>query len=403
MPDSKCLVLILLLCGTAVNAQLPDDEWDLEEGYRTRMLFLHSLVNYAYDLEWQFEWERRQFVRNALRINTGSVASDELLTDVDLNINQPLNEKWRFLGRFTRDGLRWQRVRQDQLLLGLERSILDSSAIYLTANPEYDKESIDVGGGYAFYKDNREQYVRLGVLAEDVDWGAKNAFGGDQEQMPLSLEWAVRLGLAGDWWLYSEGKVGSGFERRFPDPAESPEVSRHDRRENSAEFRVSRLIPDGNAWSAWVNWYDFTELKEFRPPGFDYDYSNTVLNVAVEHIRYIGDRHRLRLLAHYVDQQAESVGFRTHDYDRSDIVGGAFYEYLWPESALMFAYISGLPDLTYTALEATDSYHLDDYRDKVIAGWRYTCSEFAQIRISISHEISAQGFGGGALQFQMFF
>jgi len=122
LQNATCLLLTLLLCGTGASAQVPDEDWDFEDGYQTQMLYLHSLVNYAYDLEWQYEWERRQFAGNALRVNTGSVSSDELLTDVELNITQPLNEKWRFMGRFTRDGLRWRPVREEQLLLGLERS-----------------------------------------------------------------------------------------------------------------------------------------------------------------------------------------------------------------------------------------------------------------------------------------
>lgn len=403
MQNARLLLLALLLCSTSASAQVADDDWLFEDAYQVQMLYLHPLVNYAYDLEWQYEWERRQFAGNSLRINTGSVASDELLTDVDLNINQPLNEKWRFMGRFTRDGRRWRPVRKDQLLLGLERSILNSSAVYLTVNPEYDKEFIDLAAGYTFYRDNREQYVRIGVLVEDLDWSVKNPFDGNQEQRPIAVEWAVRLGLANNWWLFSDGAVSSGFERTFPDPITSPDVLRHDRRENTAQVRLTRAERDGNAWSAWIAWYDFNEVQEFRPPGFDYDYSTTVLNVAVEHTRRIGERHRLRLLAHYVDQQAESIGFNAHDYDRQDVLGGIFYEYLWPTSGATLAYAFGQPDIIYTAPDATDNYNLDDYRDKLILGWRYTFSEDAQIRLSISHEVAAEGFGGGAVQFQMFF
>jgi hypothetical protein len=400
---AKRLVLTLLLCGASVSAQIPDEDWEFEDGYQTQMLYLHSLVNYAYDLEWQSEWERRQLVGNSLRINTGSVASDELLTDIDLNVSQPLNAKWRFMGRFTRDGYRWQRLRDEQLLLGLERSIFDSSAVYLMVNPEYGKESIDIEAGYTYYKDDREEYVRIGLLAEDFEWDKKTELGGQQDQDAISVEWSLRLGLANNWWLYSEGKVGSGFERTFPDPTKSPDVSRHDRRENSAQLRVTRADQGGKAWSVWVNWYDFNELQEFRPAGFDYDYSNTVFDVAVEHARMIGDRHRLRLLAHYVDQQGESIGFNAHDYDRQDLLGGIFYEWLRPKSAVTLAYAFGQPDIIYTASDPNDDYKLDDYRDKVILGWRYTFSEDAQIRLSVSHEIAAQGFGGGAVQYQMFF
>ena len=367
------------------------------------MLYLHALVNYSYDLQWQFNWERRQLADNAVRVNTGSVTSDKLLTDIDLNINEALNDNWRFQGRFRRDGLRQRPTRKEQLLLGFERSVFESSAVYVTINPEFNKEFLDVAAGYTLYRDEHEQYVRVGVLLEDMNYGTKNDLGGTSDKDPVALQWAVRLGLANDWFLYSEGEVGGGFERVFPDAAASPDVSRHDQQANKAQLRLSRSGEDGTAWSAWVEWYDFEEMRQFRQPGFDYDYESTQLDFGVEHARVLRDRHRLRLLLHYVELKAESRGFNEHDYDRTDILGGAFYEYLWPNSGATFAYAFGQPDIAYRAPDPTENYNLDDYRDKIIVGWRYNFSENAQIDLSVSHEVSAQGFGGGAVRFQMFF
>ncbi|MGB5626329.1 MAG: hypothetical protein WBM61_11385 [Woeseiaceae bacterium] len=396
-------VLPILLLATNANAQMRDADWEFEDPYDDQMLYLHALVNYSYDLQWQFDWERRQFVSNALRINTGSVSSTELLTDIDLNINQTLNDKWRFQGSFRRDGLRQRPEREDRLLVGFERSLFERSAVYLTVNPEFNKEFIDIAAGYTFYRDDRQQYVRVGALFEDVNYETKNDLGGKTEQNPVALQWAVRLGLANDWFVYSEGEVGSGFERLFLDQTASPDVSRHDRQSNAAQLRVSRASDNGTAWSAWVEWYDFNEVMQFRQPGFDYDYENTQLDFAVEHVRVLGDRHRLRLLVHYLDQKAESRGFNEHDYSRTDVLGGAFYEYLWPNSGVTFAYAFGQPDIVFQALDATESYKRDDYRDKLVVGWRYNFSEDAQIHVSVSHEVSVNGFGGGAVRFQLFF
>jgi hypothetical protein len=396
-------VLSILLLATSANAQMRDADWEFEDPYDDQMLYLHALVNYSYDLQWQFDWERRQFVNNAFRINTGSVASTELLTDIDLNINQTLNDKWRFQGSFRRDGLRQRPEREDRLLVGFERSLFERSAVYLTVNPEFNKEFIDIAAGYTFYRDDRQQYARVGALFEDVNYETKNDLGGKTEQNPVALQWAVRLGLANDWFVYSEGEVGSGFERLFLDETASPDVSRHDRRSNTAQLRVSRASDNGTAWSAWVEWYDFNEVMQFRQPGFDYDYENTQLDFAVEHVRVLGDRHRLRLLVHYLDQKAESRGFNEHDYTRTDVLGGAFYEYLWPNSGATFAYAFGQPDIIFQAPDATDSYKRDDYRDKLVVGWRYDFSEDAQIHVSVSHEVSVNGFGGGAVRFQLFF
>jgi hypothetical protein len=364
------------------------------------MLYLHSFVNYAFDLEWQYQWEQRQFVRNSLRINTGSVASDELLTDIDINISQPLNEKWRFAGRFTRDGFRWQQLRKEatsQRAIAAGPGALDSRLIRRLPD---DKPGVQQGihryRGWVYLLHGQPRAVRAhwrAVRGLPVEY--QNRFRRPAGQRP---------GLRGVGnWLYSDGKVGTGFERTFADATLSPEISRHNRRENTAQLRLTQAAQTGRTWSAWIRWYDFNELQEFRPPGYDYDYSDTVINAAVEHTRLIGERHRLRLLAQFVDQQAESIGFNAHNYDRQDLLAGVFYEYLWPMSGLTLAYMAGQPDIVYAAPVPGDSYELGNYRDKVMVGWRYTFSADAQIRLSISHEVAAQGFGGGAIQFQMFF
>lgn len=396
-------LLLFVVAADVCDAQVPDADWELEDGYASELNYVHSLVNYAFDLEWQYDWERRRFADNALRVNTGSVSSDKLLTHVDINLNQPLNDRWRFSGRFWRDGRRQPPVEEEQLLLGFEYALFESSAVYLEVNPEYDKEFIDVAAGYAWYSDDREQYLRLGAVLEDLSFESKNGRGGRQEQDPVYLEWAARHAIGGEWFLYSEGRVGRGFERRFPDAAASAELASHDRGKNRAEVRVSKMGKGGVAWSVWGEWYRFEEAKTFRSPGFDYRYENTQFNVSAEHIRRVGDRHRLRLVAHYVDQQAESVGFRAHNYDRQDLLGGVFYEYLWPTSGVTVAYAFGKPDIELVAVDPTGSFDNADYRDKVILGYRYTFSADAVISVSIAHEVATSGFGGGAVQFQMFF
>lgn len=398
----------LLLAAGMASAQTPDDlpdedDWILENGYTTDLLFLHGLVNYSYDPAWQFDWERRRFADNALRLNTGSVASDELLTDIDLNLNEALNDDWRVFAQFTRDGFRRRQARDELLLIGLERRVFESSALYFGVNPEYGKEFIDLEGGYGWYSDDRSRYFRIGVRVEDFQYAEKNQLGGTQEGDPVKLTWATRFALGERLYLYSEGVMGSGFERSFPDADESPDLARHNQNDNQAEVRLTHLAEDGTLWSFNVEYFDFEELKEFRQPGFDYDYESRQLNAGVEHVRYFGDRHRLRLVAQFVDWEASSVGFREHDYSRQDVVGGVFYEYLWTNSGLTFAYAAGSPDFSYVSPEPEESYTGGSYTDKLIINWRYDFSKNATIRFGLSHEVSESGFGGGAVQYQMFF
>ena len=394
-----------LFLASVVSADLPDDPWELENGYETELLFLHALINYSFDPQWQLDWEREQYVDNALRVNTGSVSSDELLTEIDLNVNEALNDDWRFFGQFRREGFRRRPVREDQVLLGLERRWRGSSAFYLGVNPEFGKEFLDIEGGFALYGSTREQYLRLGLRAVDLNWGSKNQLAGTQDERSLKLNWALRWPLSEQLWIYSEGLVGSGFERRFPDQEESPELRSQDRNENRAEVRLTWQRPGRTErlWAVTLDWYNFEETRLFTTPGFDYDYDNTQINVGVEHVRLLGDRHRLRLVAQAVVQEASSRGFREHDYERQDILAGAFYEYLWPNSRFTVAYAGGIPDIDYDALIADDSFESNRYTDKLIVGWEYRFSDRASIRASVSQEVSERGFGGGAIQYQMFF
>ena len=404
-----CVQIVTL--GEA-RAQTPDQDeyWQFVALYNDTLLNVHSLANYAFDLEWRFEWEQRQLADNALRLGSGSVASDGLLTDLDININEPLNDKWRFQGRFIRYGTKQLGRGDDQLWLGLERSVFKSSAIYFMINPQYEKEFLDLTAGYTFYKDDRQQYVRLGVFLEDYEYEAKNRVGGKSEQDPIAMQWQVRFGLGNEWYLYTEGDVGTGFERVFEDPVQSPEVERHSRRENAAELRLSRFDA-GQGWSVWAQWIDLQEAKEFRDPAdlfFDYRTTQTILSG--EHIRIFGDRHRWRFMLHYVDFQAKRTGHFAHEFDRTDIVGGVFYEYLWPRSGLTVALTAAVPEAEFHNNNPDVVFDVESNCEKFIIGWRHDFSPNAKLRILLSQEIVPTeggfgdgGFGGGSVQFQMFF
>lgn len=393
----------VLFLSTGVHAELPQDEWSFEDGYQNDLLYVHALANYSWDLEAQFDWERNQFTNNALRVNTGSVSSDRLFTDIDVSLNEKLNDQWRFSGRFERDGQRRRSITRERLLLGFERSLFEHSAVFVALNPEYDKSFMDIAIGYALYRDNREQYLQVSLLLEDFNFDDKNDLGGSEEQQARSLEWVARWGLPCDWIVYSEGRVGQEFERRFDDVSLSSELVFQSQKNNRAELRFTRQDNDGSFWSVWGEWVDFQDIRRFRTPGFDYEYKNREYTLSVEHIRLLSERHRLRLLAHYIDRDASSLGFNGHQFERQDLVGGAFYERVRENSGVSIGYAVGTPDFTYEAVDPERSYAQGEFSDKLILGFRYSFSERAELRASVSQEVSQQGFGGGAIQFQMFF
>ena len=396
---NRYLFLALLQISLATTSYAQVSEEDFEDTYDEVLANLHELVNYAYDLEWELDWERRLLADNGVRGNVGSVTSEEFLTRADIRLNQALDEKWRFQGRFHRSQSRQRSINPDQLFLGLERSLFDSSSLFLMVDPQIDKEFVDVFGGYTFYRDDREQYLRVGLLLEDLVYDSKNDLGGQTNQAPVALQWAVRLGSR-DWWIFSEGKAGTGFEREFEDPGSG--LLAHDRRDNRARVRLTKASGQASAWSVWLDWYDFSEAKRFSDDEFDYDYGNEVFDLAAEHYRVVGDVHRFRFLAHYVRQRAKASGFNAHRFSRDEWLGGIFYERLWPRNSVSLAYAFGLPNADYESLSGGAPYQLDEYGDKLILGWRHRFSKDAQVLVSVSHEVSAQGFGGGNVQFQMF-
>ena len=404
--STQLFFLISLFCIGTVHAQipLPDGTWEFEEAYDDQLVFVHSLVNYAFDLEWQFDWERRRLADNGLRLNSGSVSSDELQTLVQLNLNPELNENWHFLARFDRDNARQRARDEDEFLVGLERRIFGSSSFLFGIDPRYDKEFLTAVLGYTFYQDeSREKYLRVGVLLEDFQYTGKNDARGEQEQDPVSVFWNARLG-SDDWQIVTEGRIGTGFERSFPVEFVSPDLARHDRQERYARVKLNRTAREDSAWTVWVDWYDFSETKLYREERFDYVYETDYLIGGAEYFRLFGDRHRIRLLAQYVEQNGSSRGFRAHDYERSEIVTGVFYEYQLQSNGFTVAYASGLPDIQYDNLVNPDeSFTLDEYQDKLIVGWRHDFSKGARVWVSIAHEVSAKGFGGGNVWYQMFF
>ncbi|MEL6868869.1 MAG: hypothetical protein AAFO81_03625 [Pseudomonadota bacterium] len=402
MSLSAALFAATLLAGAA-RAELPRDDWAFEDGYNNDLLYVHALSQYAWDLEEQFHWERQQYAGNALRVNTGSVSSDRLFTDIDLTVNEALNARWRFIGRFDRNGERRRSATTEQLQIGFERQVLQDSAVFVTLNPEYNKAFMDVAAGIATYRDDRTHYLRAAVVLQDFNFDSKNDDGAEQTQQAVALQWQARWPLANAWIIYSEGSVGRGYKRQFNDTSRSPELRFAAQRTNTAELRASKQDAHDHLWSVSAQWYDFSDAQRFDTPGADYDYTNREVVLGAEHVRKLSDKHRLRVLASYVDRQAQSAGFRAHDYTRSDILGGVFYEYLRVNSGITIGYTAGLPDFSYDAVLPANRFSGNNFTDKLIVGFRYTFSQRGVLRASVSQEVSQRGFGGGAVQYQMFF
>jgi hypothetical protein len=172
----KYFILMVMVCTIAIPLRATDFEWTFEEAYDERFLYLHPLVNYNFNAQWQYDWERNLFKGQGFSLSVGSVTTHDLLVDGSLVLNQPLGEGWHFRG----EG-RWLETRhhtniQQTTYMGLTKQIIGNNSIYMLVNPAYNKEYTDLNMGIMFSDSSYENYLRLGIVWEDFVYDDKKVF-----------------------------------------------------------------------------------------------------------------------------------------------------------------------------------------------------------------------------------
>ncbi|MBN1294736.1 MAG: hypothetical protein JXB48_23065, partial [Candidatus Latescibacteria bacterium] len=87
-------LLIVIVLSAPVSAGAAD--WEFDQVYDEKLLYLHTLVNYEYDPDWQQIWEKELMTSTGVRFDFGSVSAYKLLHYEDIVINQDLGKSWRF-------------------------------------------------------------------------------------------------------------------------------------------------------------------------------------------------------------------------------------------------------------------------------------------------------------------
>lgn len=299
--------------------------WTFEEPYRDRLLYVHAFLNYELTAFWQYGWEQRFFSSNGFRLTVGSVTTTDLLGDEQLALNPDLGGGWRFRGLGTWLAARHLNAEEKSTFMGFERHIFREFSIFLLTDPSYDKENTDASLGVLAADKSREKYLSAALVWEDFVYGEKNPRGGVSIRDPLAFQWFLRYGKD-KWWVYSEGKLSTGFERSFPDQELSPQEQYH-------RQRIQRLRGKGyyhpaptTILAGSLYYYRFDEAKNFYQAEYNYCYRNVLYGGSLEYISPAGTRARLRALSHYVRQEAGSSGFNSHDFKRGDFLAGVFYE-----------------------------------------------------------------------------
>jgi hypothetical protein len=395
----KIIVIILFLSSTILAA---DFDFSYSQAYDDPMLYLHSQINYNYNARWQFEWEQNQFSTNGFRISVGSVTTTDLLTDWGLFINHDLGSGWRFQGIGTWNETRHKSVFEKSAFMGLEKNLFKNFNIHLLVNPSYYKENTDLNTGFTIYNDTRESYLRVALQYEDFVYDSKNDFNGKSIQSPLSATWSARAGRD-HFWIFTEGRISTGFKRSFPDEEKSPDLRTHDQMRNDVKIKVYYSDDQSSIFMIGMHVYQFSEAKTFSDDAHNYSYENLFVNYFVEYIRRFQQHHRIRLMSHVIDQDALNYGYQAHLFDRNDFLCGGFYEYIIGSHSIEFGYMFSIYDYEYQDFGFTSDYSDKRYTDKLKLGWYYSFPNNARINISLSHQVIIGGFGGANLQYIMYF
>lgn len=383
--------LALLVSSAPVRAA------DLPGGGPGPLLYLHPLVNYAIDPEWTRAWERGLQSGNSLRVNVGSVSTDDFLTDVELHLTEPLSERFRVLY-----DLRWFEARHIETadtehFLGFEASVVDGLALQGQAHPASDKEDLDLRFGLLVHSANRQQYARVLVRWDDPLFDDKNDLDAVQDQAATSLEWVAR----GRWrWVeaFTEGSYGSGSERSYPDSVKVPEPGADSRRLNGSVSRVRGLLGRERFVELELWHHEFESSVTPRTASSAETYRNRVFDVVVRGVWRIDGAWRVRSEVHRLDQEASASSF---DYARADWMPA-----LWVRRSFgrVHSVEVGYMGTRYDWDGSPDDPASEDgYKQKLELAWFIEPSDRARVQFSLSHEPDPQKFGGANVQVQVGF
>jgi len=384
---------------------LEDDQdfFPYEDNYTHDGIFVHEFISYAFHPFWQFEWERQFFQRNGLRISSGSLRTDELLVHGELTLNEDLSRGWWFNARGIWYSNLHRNHRDVSIYLGTERETVKGISLFALCFPRFNKEDLGVQLGLSWFSKHRQHYLSLALVLPELVWDEKNDLGGESSKKPVGIQWYGRYSI-GKFTLFSEGYYSPGFERIFTDPEKSPLQTSHSQRINQAQFKIYYQSQSNSMLQFHFYTYLFKEAKSFYEMQNDFDYKNVTSNISIRYLFRFKEKQRLQLLSQYVIKDARSLGYRQHDFDRKDILAGVFYEYFWSDHALELGYMLSLYDWSYNSQnDALDAELNNKYYDKVYLGYAFTFTENAIFRISVSHQPAIKGFGGGSIQYMMFF
>lgn len=384
--------------GAAAWAAAAEPDWPYTTDFGSYLLHVHPEVNYALHPEWLDAWERGRLGHGVFRGTFGSSATDELMIDAHWALNPVLAPGLRL-----RQDLVWQQRRhlphdRLDLWLGLEQRVWRQASVVVQTVPAERKEEMDLRLGGLWATDDRSRYLQVMYVREDFMHDEKDNLKGVTDTAPAAVDWLARL-KRGRWTLSTEGRWGRGFERRYPDAARSPELAAHARASHALTARVRRQADAGPLLEAsWVQAED-AERRAYRQATFDHDYAGWYRVLSLRAVQPVAPRWRVRGELHRLDRRAHATGWRAFSYRRHEVMPAVWGEWAWsPRRTVELGYLGTFYHWRRRDAQRPESETRDGYADKVELALIHRLAGEAAIKLSLSHELSLERFGGGSLR-----
>ena len=399
---TKALQFLLLMILVCPQGYAQDPNWKFDRNYKDDLLYLHALLNYDMSPWWYYDWEKNLNSKNGIKLSFGSIELNKFLTDFKANLNVELTEGVWFRNINIWYGSQHRNLEEKTFLLGLDKSLYKPLYVFLMFDPALNKDEIDAYLGFYVADSTQENYLRLGLYFDDFDYDVRNEVEGESIEDPLGVRWFGRYQFD-RFTFYSDGKLTSGFERAYPDSLIPPGLNWHKQQENQFNVKAYYHFSEFNFIQAGYWYYYFEEGMRFDDPGLDYLYNNELHQFYLKYVFTYGHKNRFRAGFDYVRQDAEASGYKNYNYKRKEIMPSFFYERLFEKQIVELGAVFSLYDFNYDSAIPEESFIMDDAVEKAILGWTYMFSENSHLKVSLSHVFSIQGFGGGNVQYYVYF
>lgn len=365
-------------------------------------LFLHERLNYNHSFDSDFIWYENRLSNNALRLTYGSVGTLDLMENMELLINHQISDRLIFrLDYYDYKGRIFGQEIEDKTL-NLLYNLSNNFKIGVLANPKVRKEYMDLGFTLNIFPRNDLDYFKIDLIAEDLLYNPRNREEGEQYKQPYKIKWNFFKDF-NKLKFYTEGRVGTGFRRRYNDLNASDGKLNHSGNTNSFKFSTRYKINDKNLMYLQNFCYFYRENEKNIYNSNSFEYKHKIIENSIEYQYFINENLRIISGMKHIFLDVELQHFNAYNITRFDLMPELRLKYLLNNFEYSLSYFSTLFYLDGENRNHNFKKQKAIYEDKVEIAADILLSDKSRFKISLSHVASVNGFGGGNIQYYLYF